>query len=157
MGLCCIKMVLGNKVANNSSNASPAWCPVPCYPPVELQPLSWKLFFSSSSITEIISAWGCAVLLVPCSVSTCHGQPGLPAAGSCFALKCQAVQQGNNPGHPTVRRACLATLEPASWPGFQLRGRGVPCLPAYFCACKGCKFKEPCVPSSYKNGIKKSR
>ena len=50
-----------------------------------------------------------------------------------------------------MRGLLLPHEECALWPGFQLHRRGVPCLPGYFGACKGHKFKEPRAPRSCKN------
>lgn len=115
-------------------------------PTRKLQHLSPKFVLSSSHMAKEVSALRCAVVLVQDSVSTSHGQPGLLAAGSYFALKSQAVQQGSNPRNLTVR-FLLPQEERALWPGFQLQARGVLCLPG----CLGARKVHKCAPSSCKN------
>jgi len=91
-GLCCTRVVQGNKFAGSNVNAFPPHCLVGCYPPdCELQHLSPKGFLSLSNVTKEKPALSCAMLLAQYCVSTCHGRSGLLAASSYFTLKSQAV------------------------------------------------------------------
>lgn len=138
---CCIKIVQGNKFA--SANAFPPWLVSSAVTHLWAAAFQPEAFFLPTSLKKN--------QLVQYSISTCHGQPVVLAAGFYFTLTSQAFQQGSNPGNLTVRRLVLPHEERALWPGFQPHVRGVPCLPGYFGARKGRKFKEPCAPSSCKN------
>lgn len=151
MGLCRIKMVQGNKLANSNANPFPALCPVPCYSPVSSS-------IPAQSCFSLLATWlkKYQHQVVPCCLSiilwsACHGQPSLLAVGLLFALKSQAVQQGSNPGNLTVKRLLSPHEKHALWPGFHLHMRGVPCPQTCFGACTEHKITELCLPSSCKN------
>lgn len=94
--------------------------------PCELQHLSPKLLIFSK-ITEEIPARNGAALPKRYSASSCHGQPGLLAAGCYFARESQPVQQGNC-WELNCEMTSFACEEYALWLRFQLHMRGVPGL-----------------------------